>query len=109
MLELLAQVCKKEDTVNRILEDYKNVSHLTNIIQELVRVAGEEFKRYTGLLFRIREDNDRLTVKLEQSIKHFRVERTEHIRLEKELKSYIESLQSQTPAALRSHTRASKS
>jgi hypothetical protein len=45
VLELLAQVCKKEDTVNHILEDYKNVNHLTHIIQKLVKVAGDEFKK----------------------------------------------------------------
>lgn len=45
----------------------------------------------------MREENDRLNTKLQESLKTFKLERLEHIKLEKELKNYIETLQAEQP------------
>ena len=45
----------------------------------------------------MREENDRLNAKLQESFRTFKLERLEHIKLEKELKNYIETLQTEQP------------
>ena len=41
VLEMLSLVCRREEAVNSILQDYHNTSHLTSMIQDLVRVATD--------------------------------------------------------------------
>ena len=41
---MLEVVCRTEEPVNHILEDYRDNKHLTHIIQRLMDVASNEFK-----------------------------------------------------------------
>lgn len=46
VLGMLEVVCRSEEPVNLILEDYRDTRHLTQMIQQLVGVASVELKEY---------------------------------------------------------------